>query len=184
MDSNYSFEEADFLLKRDWFFDRQGIDELLNELHDDVFWNIFDIRHTYSERVCDAFYQHETKPTTTVKDITDEMMEVVWTQRNEERTKRRSESIKAYIPPPRPRNIWDDQYDALLAQNEKLYNDYHKLAKQPNYNKLKIEKVNVDIQMLENEIKTIKQKVDSYNKTYHELQWIENVALVSAKHTF
>lgn len=43
-----SFEDVDFLLKRNWFMDEDDIYELLNTADDETYWKIVDNRKNYS----------------------------------------------------------------------------------------------------------------------------------------
>lgn len=46
-----SFESIDFLLKRNWFMDEDGIYDLLDTADDDTFWRIVDNRKSYSLQI-------------------------------------------------------------------------------------------------------------------------------------
>ena len=46
-----SYDDLDFLLKRDWFHTVQDIHDLLAYADDNTFWKLYDSRRSYSQRV-------------------------------------------------------------------------------------------------------------------------------------
>ena len=61
MDYEFSFEEADALLMRDWFFCDEDIDELIWLLTEEVFHQVYEKRHSYPFRVSLSLRMHDLK---------------------------------------------------------------------------------------------------------------------------
>ena len=175
MDLDLSFKEADHILRRDWFMSSEDIDDLLWKLYEEVYQEVFEIRHTYSQRIQDVFYKYETRPPSRVKELTDEMMEEIWREEYELFDKKRTESLNKFVAPPRPRTIWDDQYDELKNKIDKYYVQLEKYNQKPKYHTQDIERVVIAIGTVQNEFESLKERIEQQDKNWHELQWIESV---------
>ena len=184
MDLDLSFEEADHILRRDWFMSSEDIDDLLWKLYEEVYQQVFKIRHTYSDRIQDVFYKYETRPPSRVKELTDEMMDEIWKEEYELFNRKRAESMKTFVPPPRPRTLWDDQYDELKAKIDNYYVQLEKYNKKSKYYKDDIERVVTAIGTAQNEFESLKEKIEQQDKNWHELQWIESVVFAGADVTW
>ena len=184
MDLDLSFEEADHILRRDWFMSSEDIDGLLWKLYEEVYQQVFEIRHTYSDRIQDVFYKYETRPPSRVKELTDEMMDEIWKEEYELFNRKRAESMKTFVPPPRPRTLWDDQYDELKAKIENYYVQLEKYNKKSKYYKDEIEEVVTAIGTAQNEFESLKEKIEQQDKNWHELQWIESVVFAGVDVTW
>lgn len=175
MDLDLSFEEADRILQRDWFMSSEDIDDLLWKLYEEVYQEVFAVRNTYSQRIQDVFYKYETRPPSRVKELTDEMMEEIWKQEYDMFDKRWNESVKNFVSPPRPRTLWDDDYDKLKSKIDGYYAELEKYNKKPKNYKGDIDKVVVAIATIQNEFEALKSKIEQQDKNWRELQWIETV---------
>jgi hypothetical protein len=118
---DFSFEDADFLLKRNWSLDMEGIHDMLAELPEDVYYQVLEHRDEYSPSVRWALHEPEIPSRflrIPVRDISDEE----WTdmEEKEEREHRRlmTEKWKDFVPPPRPRSDIDDLMDGSKARME------------------------------------------------------------------
>jgi hypothetical protein len=167
MDSNYSFEDADFLLKRDWFMSVEDIEDLLWELHQDVFDKVLEQWLSYSYRIQDVLSPYVVREQK-VKDLTDDMMNAVYLERENQMRKKWDELRKNFIPPPRPRTALDERYEELKIHIEKLEKEQPKSRASRAQNTENIQKV-------KNELEKIEGLVISQDTTWAELQWLESV---------
>ena len=119
MDYEFSFEEADALLIRNWFYCDEDIDDLIWLLTEDVFQQVYEKRFEYPFRVSLALRMHEPIKTK-AGDFTDEMMNEMIEHEEIERITQSKKERDAFIYPPRPRNNLDDVYDDLKTKIEKL----------------------------------------------------------------
>ena len=169
MDSGYSFEDADFLLKRDWFLSPEDIDDLLWSLYEEVYQEVYNVRHTYSRRIQDVFYHYEPRPRSRVKELTYEMMEEMWIKEDEDRARNLAESLKNFVSAPCPRSEIDDAYDRLQSDISRIQEQLPKFNKRPTYYKPEIE----ILKQLQVEFEAVQQKIAIRDKIEHELQWID-----------
>ena len=123
MDYEFSFEEADALLMRDWFYQDEDIDELLWLLTEEVFQQVYEKRFEYPYRVSLALRMHEPIKTK-AKDFTDKMMDDMLEKEEIERINQSKKDRDAFVPVPRPRSELDDMYDELNLKIEKLKKDF------------------------------------------------------------
>ena len=167
MDYEFSFEEADALLLRNWFYQDEDIDELLWLLTEEVFQQVYEKRHEYPFRVSLALRMHEPQKTKAV-DFTDEMMDELLENEEIERiTKWRSERDE-FVPPPRPRGEYDDQYDQLILQIEKTQKELDKYR----YYADKISSLRKELLLMKNELEEVEKRIDNENRYWVEVQWI------------
>lgn len=93
-------EEFDFLLKRNWFLDREDIYELLWDADEDVFQEIKKRVTTYPETIREIIYSFEPLSIKGVKlkirDLTDEQLELQEFKEQEKRRKELSDAWEAY----------------------------------------------------------------------------------------
>ena len=116
MDYEFSFEEADALLMRDWFYQDEDIDELLWLLTEEVFQQVYEKRFEYPYRVSLALRMHEPIKTK-AKDFTDKMMDDMLEKEEIERINQSKKDRDAFVCLPRPRNELDDEYDELKKKS-------------------------------------------------------------------
>ena len=164
MDYEFSFEEANALLTRNWFYQDEDIDELLWLLTEEVFQQVYEKRHDYPFRVSLALRMHEPSKTKAL-DFTDEMMDELLENEEIERiTKWRTERAE-FVPPSRPRSEIDDIYDDVKYKIEILEKELGKY----HYDKSSLRK---DMLFLKNEFEDIEKKIDNENRYWLEVQWI------------
>ncbi len=175
MDSRYSFEDVDFLLKRDWFMSSEDIEDLIWELHQHVFDRVLEHWLTYSHRIQDVLSPYIVREPK-VKDITDAMMDRMWQDREDTMRKKWQDDLKNFVAPPRPASIFDERYDTLNIQIQKLRKEQPKTLRR----KKQIEE---EIQMLENEFEKVKERRTAQDNLWTELQWIESANRVIGRRT-
>lgn len=175
MDSKYSFEDVDFLLKRDWFMSVEDIEDLIWELHQHVFDRVLEHRLEYSYRIQDVLMPYVVQEPK-VKDLTDEMMAVIWKEKEDRMQKKWEESKRNFIPPPRERTIFDEMHDDLKKRIDALRMEEPK-------SRARKTQIAAQLETLQNEFEKIKERVVSQDNVWTELQWIESVALARERLT-
>jgi len=151
MDYEFSFEEADALLIRDWFYCDEDIDELIWLLTEEVFHQVYEKRHSYPYRVSLALRMHEPVKTKAI-DFTDEMMDDMLENEEIERIVKMKKEKDEFECPSRPRNELDDMYDELKSKIEKTH------RKKP-----------IEIQ---SELDGIVLKIEKEDRNWKESQWV------------
>lgn len=134
-----SFDDLDFLIKRDWFHSTQDIHDLLAYADDNTFWQLYQNRTAYPQRsrevIAPLDYIHD-KPLFkfTIRDLTDGDIQNM----NQEIRKSVRELMnyewEKYMKtmPPRPRASIDDQIDAKRGEIEAIVEelrDYKEVRK-------------------------------------------------------
>lgn len=122
-----SFDDLDFLLRRDWFHATQDIHDLLVYASDDTFWKLYDNRSMYSQRVREVIapldYIHD-KPLFkyAVHDLTDGHIEEMRAQERKSLRELMKYEWEKYMKnmPPRPRNTVDENIDAKRLEIEQI----------------------------------------------------------------
>ena len=196
---DHTFEDVDFLLRRNWFFDSQSIIDLLHELPEDIFLQVWDQSQSYPEPVRTLLTDHAKVPPTRYK-IRDQSITEIETE-YEERTMRRfyllNEHKAAFQSPPRPRQSIDDTFDSIQmrlnkkrATVEELKNLYVRTRRYVPPSQRKnltyqddpvIRDSIAELAILENEFATIADIVTSNDKTWSELAWIDAALVDAAK---
>lgn len=168
----FSFDDLDFLLKRDWFLSVQDIHDLLGYADDDTFWKIYSVRREYSQRVREVVapldYVHDkTLYKLTVGDLTDEHIEDMKRVDRINLRKLMQEEWEKHMNsmPKRPRESIDERIDQVRlnieAVREELrdYRDVRKCG-----DRKKLAEFDQRIETLwaqEAELQTVKQKTES-----------------------
>ena len=160
MDYEFSFEEADALLQRDWFYQDEDIDELLWLLTEEVFQQVYEKRHSYPFRVSLALRMHEPAKTK-VQDFTDEMMDELLEKEEIERINQSKKEKDEFVCSPRPHGDLDDRYDQLNLQIIKIQKSRYSM-----------EQNRKEYVELKNEFEELEKKIDSENRYWVETQWI------------
>ena len=181
MDSEFSFQDAHSLLRRDWFLDMEDLDEFLWCLTDDVFHYVLQSKNAYSPRIRYLLYMYEPK-TRNVRDITEEEMNERFKGEELERIQSRKDSLKNYIAPPRPKSFWDTELEELNSNIQSKKDQLKKYSARPRMYATQISQMETEIRLLQNGFETLKQKVDAKDRNWHEIQWIKNVSSVSGRH--
>jgi hypothetical protein len=127
-----SYDDLDFLLKRDWFHTVQDIHDLLAYADDDTFWKLYESRRSYSQRVREVIapldYIHD-KPLFkfTVRDLTDGHIEEMRAQERKALRELMKYEWEQYMKtmPPRPRDTIDEQIEAKRLEIEAIKEELH-----------------------------------------------------------
>jgi len=157
MDYEFSFEEADALLMRDWFYEDEDIDDLIWLLTEDVYYQVYEKRHEYPYRVSLALRMHEPIKTK-AQDFTDEMMDDMFETEEIERITESKKERELFVPPPRPRSELDDMYDELTLKIEKLKKEFR--SNRTNLPELQLQ------------LDEIISKIEKEDKYWKEAQWV------------
>jgi len=160
MDYEFSFEEANALLQRDWFYQDEDIDELLWLLTEEVFQQVYEKRHSYPYRVSLALRMHEPQKTK-AGDFTDEMMDELLEKEEIERINQSKKEKDEFVCLDRPRGDLDDRYDQLNLQIERIQKSRYSMEQ---HRKEYVE--------LKNEFEELEKKIDNENRYWVEIQWI------------
>ena len=180
-------DDVMFLLKRNWFLDREDIFAMLWELPEDVYYYVFERRHEVPE-LSDMF--HDPPPNKSVLKITD-ITEKEWNNLIIEKEERRVRAVykfkKQYVAPPRPRESIDDRMVVLKSdlENKKvILEDMLRTTKKtkkyvpPGQRVVEAEEPMIRdqrnaIQKLENEISFLNERVLTLDKTWSELKCLD-----------
>jgi hypothetical protein len=162
MERGFEFEDVDFVLKRDWFVDTDGIIDLLWELSEEVYCQVVEHRHEYSLRIREFLESDNTPRPITVRDFTDAEFNADQEAILAERERWMRAHRKAYVPPPRPREDADDELDAVSLKLARM-------PHRPSYDR----KHAAEVTKLENELAFRKSVVDSIQRTWTDLTWLD-----------
>jgi hypothetical protein len=129
---NMSFDDLDFLLRRDWFHTVQDIHDLLAYADDNTFWRLYGNRRAYSQRVREVIapldYIHD-KPLFkfTVRDLTDGHIEEMRAKERKDLRELMKHEWEQYMTtmPPRPRDTIDERIDAKRLEIEAIREELH-----------------------------------------------------------
>jgi hypothetical protein len=160
MDYEFSFQEADALLMRDWFYQDEDIDDLIWLLTEEVFHQVYEKRFEYPYRVSLALRMHEPIKTK-ARDFTDEMMDEMMEKEEIERITQSKKDRDAFVCLPRPRGDLDDCYDQLNLQIERIQKSRYSM-----------EQHRKELLSLKNEFELLEKKIDTENRYWIEVQWI------------
>lgn len=195
----HTFEEVDFLLRRNWFSDIRDFHRLMHELDEDVFAQVVQNRNRYHPNLRWALYESEVPARfvrTPVKDISDAEWQSMKSDREKERVRRVKEHKKTFVPPPRPRDEMDDMVDDAKAQIDERKEDLDALlsvAKKtqkymPPGRRTQIGDDNPTIcsarahlASLENGLGRAKELLEASNKTWTDLAWLDAMLRDAAK---
>lgn len=160
---DFTFDDVDFLLKRDWAPDIYDIDELLWTIRQDVFEDVLANRSAYPLRVRELLDFYDPNRVCKVRDLTDEEMNAILEGDEEARIRKEKEDYEAYVPPERPRNIIDERNDEL--RHELLNRNMTTEQRQD----------------LENEFEESNKRLANEKRYWKELQWL-SAKLASVRH--
>lgn len=167
MDYEFSFEEADALLIRDWFYQDEDIDDLIWLFTEEVFQQVYEKRHSYPFRVSLALRMHEPIKTK-AEDFTDEMMNEMIERDEIERITKWKVEKNAFVSVERPRGELDNKYDELKLKIERTQKELDKYR----YYADKISELRKELLFLKNELEDLEKKIDTENRYWIETQWI------------
>jgi hypothetical protein len=195
----HTFEDADFLLRRNWFLDIRDFHRFMNELDEDVFAQIVQNRNRYHPNLRWALYESEVPARfvrTPVKDISDAEWQSMKSDREKERLRRVKEHKKTFVPPPRPRDDLDDMVDDAKAEIDERKEDLDALLavakKAQKYmppgrrtqigdDDPTIRSARAHLASLENGFGRAKELLEASNKTWSELAWCDAMLRDAAK---
>jgi hypothetical protein len=196
---DHTFEDVDFLLRRNWFFDTDGITDMLNELPWDIYYQVRDLAQTYPEPVRTVLTDHSDVPRTryTIRDQTQEEIDKEFEEHESRRYSRIMEHRTAFVAPTRPREQVDDWHDELtssiLRQRDLVESAKASYIRSRGYiapNKRKTISYDNDpdvckamdrLVLLENELIALNERIASINKTWTDLLWTDAVVKDAAK---
>ena len=115
---DFTFEDADFLLKRNWSLDMEGLHDMINELPEDVYYELLEHRDEYPPSVRWALHEPEIPSRflrIPVRDVSDEEWSDMEEKKEREHRRLMTEKWKDFVPPPRPRSDIDDLMDGSKA---------------------------------------------------------------------
>ena len=124
-------ETVDYLLKRNWFTENEGIVELLELANQQAWEYVCKNRMIYSQRVrdmIDSYFKPVYKSKVTVSDLTDQELEIIEQIRSkkyEEAFRKDWEKQLKTIPPRSPTDIdtlSDSTWELLVKSKEELSN--------------------------------------------------------------
>lgn len=181
---DHTIEDVDALLKRDWALDISDLCDLFDELPEHIHSYVYNNRESYPLRVRDLFenpcqrWAHKLKP------ISDSEMNAKYKKENEARDSWVKEHRRKFIAPPRPREPIDDLLDILKAKIERKRSVLTQIKQKgkyvpPGQRNSVVENADLfnELSQLENELIDLSKRVDSYNKTWTELQWIDAICV-------
>lgn len=102
-----------FLLQRNWFMDPQDVYSLLWELDEDVYSDVYDMRHTLPIELQSFFPDAYPKTKYTVVNIPESTWESEMLKQHDTRLRNIQKFKKTFVAPPRPREWIDTRMDSL-----------------------------------------------------------------------
>lgn len=182
---DHTVEDVVFLLKRNWFFSEQDLLDLCWELPQDVWDGVLERIDEYPREVRDVLEYPPKIPIGKVKirEMSDNEYEDMRLQEEEDLERRKRQHKARFVAPPRDREAVDDEYDRVLEElNEKqlILKDVSKAWKRDTHRPI-IRDTEDRIRMLQNEFEILSKRVESSNKTWTELQWLDALLRDAAK---
>lgn len=181
---DHTIQDVDALLKRDWALDISDLCDLLDELPDDIHDYVYQNRASYPLRVRDLFENPCQRWANKLKPISDKDMDLKYKKEQDDHDAWVKEHRKNYIAPPRPRELIDDLFDELQLKIQKKRDSLTETKQKGKYlppGQRNATSENTDllseITNLENELFQLSKRVDSCNKTWTELQWIDAICV-------
>jgi len=173
-----------FLLRRDWFFDTQGVYDLLDELPEDVYYEVLDRRHELPSSVQEYFGINDMPATKiVVRDISDTEWEQIEVQKEEVRLENIKKRKSAFVAPPRPHEVIDDlvvMAESALARKQteldvmlrgRTYRQRNQ-EEQP-----AIRDMRAQVEVLKNELELVKLRMATQERLWTELSFLDAVLL-------
>jgi hypothetical protein len=169
-----------FLLRRNWFIDRQGVHDLLDELPEDVYYEVLDRRHELPSNVQEYFGINDMPPTKmVVSDISDTEWEQMEMQKEEVRLEKIKKRKNAFVPPPRPREVIDDLLDYAETTVQKKQNELDGMLRGRTFRQRNQEEhpavrdTRAQLEILKNELELIKSKMVTHERLWTELSFLD-----------
>jgi len=196
---DHTFEEADFLLRRNWFIDIRDFHRFMNELDDDVFERIVQNRTRYHPNLRWALYPSEVPPwfvRNPVKDISHAEWEAMLVEKEKERIRIIKAYKKEFVAPPRPRDEIDDMVDDAKAEMDECKENLDALlclAKKTQKYVLPSRRAEIGndnpaicaarakLASFENRFSRVKELLEASNKRWIEVTWLDAMLRDAAK---
>lgn len=185
---DHTVEDVMFLLRRNWFFDRKSVYDLLDELPGDVYYEVLERRHELPPEVEDYFLIVDILPIKTViRDISDAEWEEMRISKELDRYEKFKKRKNAFVAPPRPRESIDDLFDyaqSSLARKQQELDDMLRTSKyrnrKPGEHSM-IEYTRSQVETLKNELEMVNSRLITCNKLWTELNFLDAVQLGAVK---
>jgi hypothetical protein len=173
-----------FLLRRNWFLDRQDVFGLFDELSEDVFCQVFDRRHELPNDVQEYFAVTEVPTTKTViRNISDSEWEKLLVKHEEVRIAHTKKRKSAFVAPPRPRETIDILLDNVQTRLTKKQEALDDMVRMMNRNRTfsqrkqeedpMVRDTRAEVETLKNEFEWIKTKILTYDKLWTESSFLD-----------
>lgn len=179
---DHTVEDVVFLLKRNWFFDTDDLYKLCWELPEPIWNEVCERMNEYPIEIQNLL-RDPPKMHLNVRDMTDaEYNEIRFAQGEDFERRKRAHKAR-FIAPPRQREAVDDRYEkvaAELAEKQTILKDITKSWKRQSHEP-QIRDTEARIRVLQNEFETLSKYVESLNKTWTELQWLDALLQDAAK---
>jgi hypothetical protein len=187
MECSHTFDDVDFLLKRNWFLDIQDILSLFWELPEDIYQRVIEARNEYAPRIRDLLEFQPLPRPLKIHEVTEKDAKAEQDAKDMERERWVRAHRKAYTPPPRPRECIDDEIDAISEQLVKRRAFLEEVVALTNKTKKylppsqrvhlpvdpMVRDARADVQELENEFAFKSAIVEGINKTWTDLHWLD-----------
>ena len=177
-----SFDDLDFLIKRDWFHATQDIHDLLAYADDNTFWKLYENRKAYPQRsrevIAPLDYIHD-KPLFkyTVRDLTDGDIENMRVQERKALRELMKWEWEKYMKtmPPRPPTSVDEKIEETRAEIEAIREErreYTDVRKCGDRKKLAEFDTRIGLKWAEEaELQNQKTKMDTYWRETQQLKF-------------
>lgn len=169
VETTRSLEDIDFLLRRNWFIDREDIIDLLYLASEEDWEWIVKNRDRYHVDIQDMIHREAKLPSVTsslrIRDISDSEYNQIVFETEKQATLNAENRWKEYkrihsIEP--PRSYYHEQLDTLNAQYEKECKEYARYGANKDV-------ILTRIQTIKNEIEKVGDKITQHNKDWEFL---------------
>lgn len=174
---DHTVDDVVFLLKRNWFFSVEDLHELLWELPQDVWDGVLERIDEYPREIQDILRDPPKIYTRTirVREMTDKEYDDMITHQEDDLERRKRDHKARFVAPPRDREPIDDEYDAVLKEltdKQLILKDVSKQWKRQTHEPI-IRDTERRILVLQNEFEVLSKRVETLNKIWTELRWID-----------
>ena len=179
---DHTVEDVMFLLRRDWFFDTRDVHDLLDELPEDVYYEVLDRRHELPNSVQEYFGINDMPATNVVvRDISDSEWEQIEIQKEEVRLENIKKRKNAFVGPPRPHEIIDDLLDMAESALARKQAELDVMLRGRTYRQRNQEEqpairdMRAQVEVLKNEFELVKTKMATQERLWTELSFLDAV---------
>jgi predicted ribosome quality control (RQC) complex YloA/Tae2 family protein len=166
----FTFDDVDFLLKRNWFLDIDHVDELLWEISQEVFDKIFENRLSYTGDIYLLLRAYDPS-LKRAGDLLDSEMAKIIDNESLQNSLKKEEELRAFIPTLRPQSSIDTNLNEVVIKFNQDLEVFQKMLRRPTFFKVEIANLNNDLIELESKIKMLTKKVENENKYWKEREW-------------